>query len=83
MTTEDDKMFKELTDAAMGQEAMALLDKQMTRCKAWVIERRESGETATLADLMKQVLREPNSRRHVLIAYSAALWKLTGEADGD
>lgn len=82
MTAEDDRMFKSITDEAIGAEASSLLCKQLTRCQMWAMERRAAGETATLADLIRQTISEPNERRHVLIAYSAALWKLMGEADG-
>lgn len=81
-STDDEKMFKALTDEAIAAEALNLLDLQMTRCKAWLMEQRESGNAASLADLIRQTISEPNQRRHVLIAYTAALWKLMGETNG-
>ena len=82
LTDEDAAMFKEITDAAMSSSADALLDKQIGRLREWRRRRLEAGLSCTLRDLIEQVMHEPNKRRHILVAYSAALWRLLEESDG-
>jgi hypothetical protein len=82
LTDEDAALFKEITDMAMSDTAHRLLDTQLGRLKEWKRRREAAGLPCTLHDLIKQVMHEPNKRRHVLVAYSAALWRLMEESDG-
>lgn len=82
LTDDDAETFKEITDMAMADTADALLDKQVQRLREWKRRRIEAGLSCTLHDLITQVMHEPNKRRHILVAYSAALWRLLEESDG-
>ena len=82
LTDEDAATFDELLDLMLSDAAEDLLGTQLHRAREWKRRRIEVGLSCTLNDLILQVIREPNNRRHVLVAYSAALWRLMGDGDG-
>jgi hypothetical protein len=72
--------FDQITHAALGAEANALLDKQIERTRLWreefvIIEDREP----TLRELVQKVNQERAPRPQVLAAYGAALYRLSQE----
>jgi hypothetical protein len=71
-----DQMFNDIADAAIAAEAIDLLAKQVGRCQAWCDEEAAAGNNPTLHALINKVMREPNKRRHILVAYCAAMWAL-------
>lgn len=74
--TDEDQMFANLQAEMFSDHASGLLDRQLKRARTWLAQRKGNGETATLYDLTRHCLKEPNKRRHIIAAYCAALLRI-------
>lgn len=78
---DEDKMLADLEAEMVADGANSLLDRQLGRAKKWIAQREANGESATLYDFTKRCMQEPNKRRHLIMAYCAAMWRLIHQED--
>lgn len=79
MTSKDveiNETFKQITDRVVYEEANRLLDRHKNRVKAWIANERKHGRDASLNDLIKKLMAEPNQRHHVISSLSASLLRI-------
>lgn len=77
--------FDEIANNLVASEANEYLDKRLAAVEWWVIDRKANNQPADLRSLIDQVMREPNDRSPVIVAFCAAMWRLRemGEANAD
>lgn len=75
MTTTDEA-FQAIADGELELEANHVLDSSLGYIAEWVRQRRAAGEPCGLADLIRKINTEPNSRATLLAGMCAAMWRL-------
>jgi len=78
---DEDQMFADLQAEMVADHSNALLDRQLGRARQWIAQQQARGETVTLFDFTRKCMAEKNKRRHVMIAYCAAMWRLIHQED--
>lgn len=68
--------FFEIANNLVADEANDHLDKWLARVDVWAAAREAEGKPVDLRHLISQVLHEPNDKTPVLVALSAAMWRL-------
>lgn len=68
--------FDGLQNEMVADSANELLDRHLDRARQWCAVRGGQGSEPTLKDLIMQLDGEPSKRKHIIAAYSAALWRL-------
>lgn len=77
--TEADKTTEEffgIANELISDEANDFLAKRLKKVDQWVAYRKLRNQPADLRSLIDQLMREPEQRAMVLVAYAAALWKI-------
>lgn len=72
----EDEAFFEIANQLVVDEANEYLDDRLKRVEAWVKHRTSQNQPADLRSLIEQIMREPNDRGPVIVALSAALWRI-------
>lgn len=68
--------FSEIANNLVSQEANDYLDQQLSQVDLWVEYQESVGEPADLRNLMDKIHHENSKRGPLIIALSAALWRL-------
>lgn len=68
--------FFAIANDMAADEANAYLDQRLEAVDKWVAMREKMGEPADLRSLVMAIMHEPNDRGPVIVALSAALWRL-------
>ena len=71
----NDRTFKEITDAVVYDEANGLVERQKDRLRQWIELERVRGNEPSLNDVIKKLMAEPGQRRHIIASLSACLWR--------
>ena len=71
-----DAIFWDIAKEEAALEVDKVVDRQLERVDAWVGAREAKGLSATLYDLIEQVMSEPNERATILATLCGALWRL-------
>lgn len=71
-----DREFFAIANNMVEGQVNDYLDQRLAELEKWVRHREEVGAPADLRSLIEQIMHEPNARGPVIVALSAALWRL-------
>jgi len=81
VSSDDDVMLANLQAEMVADHANGLLDRQLGRARKWMKMQKDAGGPVTLYAFTQHCMKEPSKRRHIIIAYCAAMWRLIHQED--